>query len=189
MTIDEILTKHGITDPDTVAAIKADMPGSFMPLADANKRIAAAKKAADDATEAFEAYKADQAKAADEAAKASQGKTDELEALKKQHEELQQRFEDAQTKARQATGREALVRALKDGGANPAAVELLASSALQRIEYSEDGKPGNVDEIAKSLQESNAGLFGVKIESGQQQQPATNPNEPEDRFLKGFGKL
>lgn len=189
MTIDEILTKHGVTDPETVAAIKADMPASFMPLSDANKRIAAAKKAADDANEAFEAYKAEQAKAADEAAKADKGKADELEALKAQHEALQKQFEDAQTKARQTVGREALVKALRDGGANPAAVELLASSALQRIEYNDEGKPGNVDEIAKSLQEANAGLFGVKVESGQQQQPATDPNEPEDRFLKGFGKL
>lgn len=189
MNIDELLTTAGITDAEQIAKLKEAMPKAFMPLAEANKRIAAAKKDAEEAGAALEAYKAEQAKAAEEAAKAKQGEADELAALKEQHEALQKQFEDAQTKARQATGREALVKALKDGGANPAAVELLASSGLGRVEYAEDGKPANVQEIAAALKSANEGLFGTKVDTSAPQKQADKDNDGADAFLRGFGKL
>lgn len=187
--IDDILKEAGITDPEQIAKVKEALPKSYMPLADANKRIAAAKQAGEEATKALEDYKAEQARAAEEAAKAQQGKTDELAQLKEKHEALQKEFEAAQTKAREATGREALVKALKDGGANPAAVELMASSALGKVEYSEDGKPSNVQDVADALKEANAGLFGVKIDTGTEPKRATGNNGGDDPFLRGFGKL
>ena len=187
MTIDEILSNAGITDPEVIEAVKAEMPKSFMPLADANKRIAAAKQDAEAKAKALEDYKAEQAKALEDAAKADQGKADALEALKAQHEALQKQFAAAQEKAKQTAGREALVKALKDAGANPAAVELMASSALAGIEYDADGKPSNVQTVTDALKEGNAGLFGTQLDTGTPGKKADDANALLDAFDMGFG--
>ena len=187
MTIDEILNNAGITDAEVIEAVKAEMPKSFMPLADANKRIAAAKQDAEAKAKALEDYKAEQAKALEDAAKADQGKASELEQLKAQHEALQKQFAAAQEKAKQTAGREALVKALKDAGANPAAVELMASSALAGIEYDADGKPSNVQTVTDALREGNAGLFGTQLDTGTPGKKADNANELLDAFDMGFG--
>lgn len=187
MTIDEILSNAGITDPEVIEAVKAEMPKNFMPLADANKRIAAAKQDAEAKAKALDDYKAEQAKALEDAAKADQGKADALEALKAQHEALQKQFAAAQEKAKQTAGREALVKALKDAGANPAAVELMASSALAGIEYDADGKPSNVQTVTDALKEGNAGLFGTQLDTGTPGKKADDANALLDAFDMGFG--
>ena len=163
MTIEEILNNAGVTDSAIIEAVKAEMPKSFMPLADANKRIAAAKQDAE-------------------------AKANELEQLKQQHEALQKQFAEAQEKAKQTAGREALVKALKEAGANPAAVELMASSALAGIEYDADGKPANVQDVADHLKEGNAGLFGTQVDTGTPGKKADNPNDLLSAFDEGFGE-
>lgn len=187
MTIEEILNNAGVTDADVIEAVKAEMPKAYMPLADANKRIAAAKQDAEAKAKAFEDYKAEQAKALDDAAKQGQGQADELAKLKADHEALQKQFAEAQEKAKQTAGREALVKALRDAGANPAAVELMASSALAGIEYDADGKPANVQDVADHLKEGNAGLFGTSIDTGTPSKKADNPNDLLSAFDEGFG--
>lgn len=188
MTIEEILRAAGIEDEGIIAKVKEEMPKAYMPLADANKRIAAAKTSADDAAKALEEAKAAQAKADEEAKAAAEGKDGELSKLQQQYADLQKRFDDAQEQAKQTRGREALVKALTAGGANPAAVELLASSALGRVEYGEDGKPSNAQAVADALKESNAGLFGAKVDTGEPPKKGDGDDNA-DRFLRGFGAL
>lgn len=188
MTIEEILNNAGVTDVAIIEAVKAEMPKSFMPLADANKRIAAAKQDAEAKANELEQLKAAHAKQLEDAANQGQGQANELEQLKQQHEALQKQFAEAQEKAKQTAGREALVKALKEAGANPAAVELMASSALAGIEYDADGKPANVQDVADHLKEGNAGLFGTQVDTGTPGKKADNPNDLLSAFDEGFGE-
>lgn len=187
MTIEEILSNAGVTDSAIIEAVKAEMPKSFMPLADANKRIAAAKQDAEAKANELEQLKAAHAKQLEDAASQGQGQANELEQLKQQHAALQKQFADAQEKAKQTAGREALVKALKEAGANPAAVELMASSALAGLEYDDEGKPSNVQSVTDSLKEGNAGLFGTQLDTGTPGKKADDANALLDAFDMGFG--
>lgn len=187
MTIEEILKNAGITDQAAIDAVKAEMPKSFLPLADHNKRIAAAKQEAADVQKAFDAYKAD----AEAAAAANEGKEDEsakaLADLQAKYDKLQGDFTASQDKHKQRAATDALTKALKAAGANDAALSLLAGAGLAQIEYGEDGEPSNVQAIADKIKADNAGLFGEPFKSGNPQSKATQENDLVSAFDEGFG--
>lgn len=187
MTIEEILKNAGITDQAAIDAVKAEMPKSFLPLADHNKRIAAAKQEAADVQKAFDAYKAD----AEAAAAANEGKEDEsakaLADLQAKYDKLQGDFTASQDKHKQRAATDALTKALKAAGANDAALSLLAGAGLAQIEYGEDGEPSNVQAIADKIKADNAGLFGEPFASGKPQGKADQENDLVSAFDEGFG--
>jgi hypothetical protein len=189
MTIEEILKNAGIDDAEAIAKVKAEMPKAFLPLADHNKRIAAAKQEAADVQKAFDDFKAE----AEAAAKANEGKEDEgakaLADLQAKYDKLEGDFKASQDKHRQRKATDALTKALKEAGANDAALSLLAGAGLAQIEYGEDGEPSNIADVAEKIKGDNAGLFGEPFASGKPQGKANGDNDPEDPFLKGFGKL
>lgn len=186
MDIKEILKKFGIEDAETVEQIAAEVPKHFVPTAVLNERVAKAKGEAEEVQKAFDAYKAE----VEAAAAKAKGEGDEsakaLEELQKKYDSLKGDFDKSQNAIKERDAKEALNKALKDAGANPAALSLLASAALSRIEYGDDGKPSNVDDVAAAVKGENEGLFGVVKDTGTP--PAKgNPPAPEDEFLKGFG--
>lgn len=187
MTIDEILANAGIEDAEAVAKVKAEMPKAFMPLAEANKRIAAANKAKDEAAAALESYKQEVEQAAEEAKKNGEAGATALAELQAKYEKLQGDFTESQNAMKQRDAKEALIAALKEAGANPAAIELLANSALAGVEFGEDGKPSNVQAVADGVKESNAGLFGVSVDTGRKQEKADEGNDLDP--FEGFGDV
>lgn len=193
MTIEEILKAAGVESPEVIAAVKKAMPESFIPLAEANKRIAAAKEKAEETQAAFDAYKEQAEKDLQEAKDANAGKDDEhaqkLAELQEKFDKLQGDYTDSQNRHKQRKATDALTDALKKAGANPAALALLAKDGLGRIEYGDDGEPSNVPAVADAIKEANAGLFGEAIDTGNEPGKAGGKNEPADPFLKGFGKL
>lgn len=187
MTIEEILKNAGITDQAAIDAVKAEMPKSFLPLADHNKRIAAAKQDAENVQKAFDAFKAE----TEAAAKATEGKEGEsakqLADLQAKYDQLEGEFKASQDKHRQRKATDALTKALKDAGASDAALTLLASAGLAQIQYGEDGEPSNVADVAEKIKGDNAGLFGQPFSSGKQQAKADDENSFKDAFDEGFG--
>lgn len=193
MTIEEILKAAGIEDAEAIAKVKAEMPKNFLPLADHNARIAKAKGAADEVQKAFDEYKAKAAQEIEAAKQEGEGAKDEsakqVEKLQKQLEELQGQYNESQGKIKQSKAKSALEKALKDSGANPAAVALLAADALAKVEFNDDGEPSNVADIVNAEKEANAGLFGKDIDTGKDPERGDGNNDDTDRFLKGFGEL
>lgn len=187
MTIEEILKNAGIEDQAIIDAVKAEMPKSFLPLADHNKRIAAAKEETAKVQTAFDAFKAD----AEAAAKANEGKEDEgakaLADLQAKFDKLDSEYKASQDKHKQRAATDALTKALKEAGANDAALSLLAGAGLAQIQYNEDGEPSNVADVAEKIKGDNAGLFGQPFSSGKQQAKADDENSFKDAFDEGFG--
>jgi septal ring factor EnvC (AmiA/AmiB activator) len=175
-----------------VAKIAAEIPKHFMPTAALNERVANAKKEAADVQAAFDAYKAE----VEAAAAKAKGEGDEsakaLEELQKKYDTLQKDFTDSQNAVKERDAKEALGKALKDAGANPAAMALLSAAALGRIQYGDDGKPSNLDEAVEAVKADNEGLFGVTIDTGNPPAKGNAP-EPDDKLKaaidKGFGDL
>lgn len=191
MKIEEILSKHGIEDGATIEAIKADMPANFLPLEEHNKRLAAAKKEAEEVKATLEAEKAkasEAVKAAQAEAEAKANKAvEELEALKKEREELGEKLNETRHTIHERDAKEALQKAITGAGANPAAIGVLTANALSSVEYGEDGKATNVEAITEKLKADNAGLFGEPVDTGKEPAKADDKNGAEDRFAKGFG--
>lgn len=192
MKIEEILKNAGIEDQAAIDAVKAEMPKAFIPLEDHNARIAKAKKEAADVQTAFDAYKAEVDAAADKAKGESEESAKALEELQKKYESLQKDFTDSQNAVKERDAKEALDKALKNAGANSAAMALLSAAALGRIEYGEDGKPSNLAEAVEAVKAENEGLFGKTIDTAEP--PAKgNPPEPDSEMKaaieKGFGDL
>lgn len=189
MTIEEILKKAGIEDQAIIDAVKAEMPKAFLPLADHNKRIAAAKQEAADVQKAFDDFKAE----TEAAAAAKEGQEDEsakaLAELQAKFDKLDSDYKASQDKHKQRAASDALTKALKDAGANPAALALLAENGLKNVEFGDDGEPANIQDVAEAIKGANEGLFGEFVDTGKQQKKASQGNEPTDPFLKGFGKL
>lgn len=187
MKIEEILKNAGIEDDEAIKAVAAELPKSFMPLADANARIAKAKTAGDDVQKAFDAFKAEVEAERAKAAEDGDARAKALEELTAKYGELETRFNDSQNAIKQRDASSALKKALAAAGANAAAVDLLANAALDRVEFGEDGKPSNVDDVAEAVKADNAGLFGEQVDTGQKQQKADEKNDFKDAFLQGFG--
>lgn len=188
MTIEEILKNAGVEDQTIIDAVKAEMPKSFLPLADHNKRIAAAKDEAAKVQAAFDAFKSD----TEAAAKANEGKEDEsakaLAELQAKFDKLDSDYKASQDKHKQRAATDALTKALKDKGANDAALSLLASAGLAQIQYGEDGEPSNVADVADKIKADNAGLFGEPFASGKPQPRADEENDLKSAFDEGFGE-
>lgn len=190
MNIEEILKAAGIEDADAIAKVKDAMPKSFIPLEDHNKRVAKAKQEAEEARAALDEAK----KAAEDAAKAAAAKADEdgakagakLEELEKQLEKLRGDYSASQAELKTGKASKALEEALKAAGANPAAVQLLTASGVGSVEFGDDGKPSNAADVAETLKQANAGLFGVTVNTGKEP-PAGDPPANSDAFLQGFG--
>ena len=187
MEIKDLLKNAGIEDDGIIDAVAAELPKHFVPNTVLNERIAKAKNEAADVRAAFDAYKAEVEAAATKAADDDNNAAKALEELKKKHEELEGRFAASQNAIKERDAKDALGKALKDAGANPAAVALLTASALSRVEYGEDGKAVNVAEAVESIKADNAGLFGTVTDTGEPPAKADGKNEPTDEFLKGFG--
>lgn len=189
MTIEEILKNAGVDDQAIIDAVKAEMPKAFLPLEEHNKRIGKAKQEAADVQAAFDTFKAE----TEAAAKENEGKESEtaqaLAALQEKFDKLQGDYTDSQNRHKQRKATDALSAALKEAGANPAALKLLAENGLQQVEYGDDGEPSNIDKVTETIKEANAGLFGEIINTGKAPAKAAGKNEPEDPFLRGFGKL
>lgn len=192
MNIEEILKKAGVEDAEVLKAVAEELPKHYMPTAVLNERVGKAKKETADVQAAFDAYKAE----VEEAAAKAKGEGNEaakaLEELQKKYETLQNDFTASQNAVKERDAKEALGKALKDAGANPAAMALLTASALSRVEYGDDGKPANLAEAVEAVKADNEGLFGVTIDTGTP--PAKgNPPEPDDKLKaaidKGFGDL
>lgn len=186
MTIEEILKEAGITDAEAVEKVKAAMPSAFLPLEEHNKRIAKAKQTAEDVQKAFDAFKAETEKANEDGAGKREADEKAIADLREQLEKLQGEYTASQNELKQGNARRALEKALNDAGANPAALALLAGSALGRVEFGEDGKPSNIEAVAKAVKEENGGLFGKQVDTGSRVQPADKPNEEE--LFEGFGE-
>lgn len=190
MTIEEILKAAGVEDADIIAKVKEAMPKSFLPLEEHNKRVAKAKQEAEEARAALDEAK----QAAEDAAKAAEAKANEdgakagakLEELQKQLEKLKGDYSASQAELKTGKASKALEEALKAAGANPAAVQLLTASGVGSVEFGEDGKPSNAADVAETLKQSNAGLFGATVNTGKVP-PAGNTPEDGDAFLQGFG--
>lgn len=187
MDIKEILKKFGIEDAETVEQIAAEVPKHFVPTSVLNERIAKAKGEAEDVQKAFDAYKAEVEEAAAKAKGDGDASAKALEELQQKYDSLKGDFDKSQNAIKERDAKEALNKALTEAGANPAALSLLASAALSRIEYGEDGKPSNVADVAAAVKGENEGLFGVVKDTGTPPAKATGKNEPDDEFLKGFG--
>lgn len=187
MNIEELLKNAGVTDQAVIDAVKAEMPKNFLPLSEHNKRIAAAKDEAAKVQAAFDSFKAE----TEAAAKASEGKEDEsakaLADLQAKYDQLEGDFKASQDKHRQRKATDALTKALKDAGANDAALSLLASAGLAQIQYGEDGEPSNVSDVAAKIKDDNAGLFGQPFNSGKPQGKADQDNDLVSAFDEGFG--
>lgn len=188
MTIEEILKNAGIEDAAVIEAVKAEMPKSFLPLADHNKRIAAAKAETESAKKALEDYKAE----TEAAQAANEGKQDEsakaLADLQGKYEQLQKEFADSQSKHKQRKAADALTKALKDAGANDAALSLLTDAGVSKVEFGDDGEPSNISDVAEKIKADNGGLFGEPFASGKPQAKATDENDLADAFGEGFGE-
>lgn len=185
MTIEEILKEAGITDAEAVEKVKASMPSAFLPLEEHNKRIAKAKQAAEDVQKAFDAFKAETEKAnADGEGKLAEDEK-AIADLRAQLEKLQGDYTASQNELKQGNARRALEKALTDAGANPAALALLAGSAIGRVEFGEDGKPSNIEAVANAVKNENGGLFGKQFDTGSRIQQSNNPSD--DELFEGFG--
>lgn len=189
MTIEEILKNAGIElEAEALAKLKAEMPKAYMPLAEANKRIGEAKNATEALQKSFDDYKAE----VEAAAKAAAGKDGEaakaLEDLQAKYADLEGKFNESQNAIKSRDARAALTDALKAAGANPAAVALLADSALARIEFGDDGKPSNVKDVAEAVKADNGGLFGEPIDTGKPAGKADADNDLKTAFDEGFGE-
>lgn len=187
MGIEEILKNAGIEDAEAIAKVKAEMPKAFMPLADANKRITAAKTEAADATKALEDYKAQQEQAQAQAKEGEDKQAQEFAALQEKYNALEGRFNDSQNAIKQRDAKAAITEALKGAGANPAALGLLADAGLSKAQFGEDGKLSNLDDVLEAVKGDNSGLFGEKVDTGEQQKKATDPNDLLSAFEEGFG--
>lgn len=187
MTIEEILKNAGVEDQAIIDAVKAEMPKSFLPLAEHNKRVAAAKDETAKVQTAFDAFKAE----AEAKAKEGEGKEDEsakaLADLQAKFDKLDSEYKASQDKHKQRAATDALTKALKAAGANDAALALLASAGLAQIQYGEDGEPSNVADVAEKIKGDNAGLFGEPFASGSPQGKANEPNDLKTAFDEGFG--
>lgn len=195
MTIEEILKNAGIEDEKAIEAVKSELPRAYMPLAEANKRIAAAKTASEELQRQFDAYKAEAEKAAAEAAAENEGKEGEaakaLAELQAKFDKLQGDYDSSKNELRQGKARGELEKALKDAGANPAALALLVGAGMAKVEYDEEGKPSNISNVAETIKGENGGLFGRKLDTGKPQEKGdgNQPDEVEAAFARGFGKL
>ena len=195
MTIEEILKNAGIEDEKAIEAVKSEMPRAYMPLAEANKRIAAAKTASEELQQQFDQYKAEAEKAAAEAAAKSEGKEGEtakaLAELQAKFDKLQGDYDSSQNELRQGKARSELEKALKNAGANPAALSLLVGAGMAKVEYGEDGNPSNISNVADAIKGENGGLFGHKLDTGKRQEKGDGKqqDEVEAAFARGFGKL
>lgn len=188
MTIEEILKNAGVeVEAEALEKIKADMPKSYMPLADANKRIAAAKKETEGVQKAFDEYKAEVDKAAEEAKASGDESAKALEELQAKYADLEGKFNDSQNAIKERDAKAALTDALKAAGANPAAIGLLADKALASVEYGDDGKPANIQDVTEAIKGENGGLFGEPVDTGNPQDKADEENDSKDAFLEGFG--
>ena len=192
MKISEILKNAGITDEAQVAAVEAEMPKHFLPLADFNARIASAKKEATDAKAAQEKAEADLKAALEAAGKEGEEGNKAFKELQEKLEKLQGDLEASNAAlkaekdaARQTATKGELVKALKEAGANEAALELLACAALSGVNYDDDGKAANIQEIVEAQKTENAGLFGVTIDTGKEPGKG-QPPAGKDPFLAGF---
>ena len=192
MKIEEILKGAGIEDAEIIEKVKAAMPENFLPLAEHNKRIAAAKTEAEKAASDFEAYKKqveeEAAHKAEELAKEAEAHAKALEALQAEKDELSGKVEEKENAIRARDAKEALSAAIKSAGANAAAVPLLTEKALKAVEYGEDGKPANIDTLTEQLKEENGGLFGEAVDTGKEPTKASRENGVNDPFLKGFAQ-
>ena len=189
MSIEEILKNAGVNDQAIIDAVKAEMPKNFLPLDEHNKLIGKAKADTDSIQKAFDDYK----QQAEKDAQAKAGQEDEsakaLADLQAKFDKLDSEYKASQDKHKQRAATDALTKALKDAGANNAALSLLAGAGLAHVQWGEDGEPSNIDDVAAKIKEDNAGLFGEPFASGKPQAKADGNNEPQDPFLKGFGKL
>ena len=189
MNIEEILKNAGVEDQAIIDSVKAEMPKNFLPLEEHNKRMGKAKTDADNIQKAFDDYK----QQAEKDAQAKAGQEDEsakaLADLQAKFDKLDSEYKASQDKHKQRAATDALTKALKDAGANNAALSLLAGAGLAHVQWGEDGEPSNIDDVAAKIKEDNAGLFGEPFASGKPQAKADSKNDPEDPFLKGFGKL
>lgn len=187
MTIEEILKNAGVEDQAIIDAVKAEMPKNFLPLEDHNKRIAKAKEETAGIQKAFDDYKAE----TEAAAQANAGKEDEsakaLADLQAKFDKLDSDYKASQDKHKQRAATDALTKALKEAGANDAALSLLAGAGLAQIQYGEDGEPANVSDVAAKIKADNAGLFGEPFASGKPQGKADEDNDMKTAFDEGFG--
>ncbi len=186
MTIEELLKNAGVEDQAIIDAVKAEMPKNFLPLSEHNKRVAAAKAETETVKGEFEAFKAEAAKAAE----ANSGKESETEKalaeLQAKFDKLQGDYTDSQNKHRQRKATDALTQALKEAGANPVALSLLAENGMSKIEFGDDGEPTNIADVTTAIKGANAGLFGEQVDTGKPP-AAGNSGKPQDDFLAGFG--
>lgn len=186
MKLEQILTDAGVQDAEIIQAIKTEVSKHFIPSATFNERLAGAKKEAEDAKAALEAFKAEveaqaEAKAGEDAKGAAA-----LKELQKKFSELETRYNDSQTAIKQRDAKDALGKALEVAGANPAAVKLLINEGMGIIEFGEDGKPANVEDVTARLKDENGALFGEDIDTSKPLAKPDKKNQQEDDFLAGF---
>lgn len=184
--IEEILKNAGVKDQAVIDAVKTEMPKAFLPLEDHNARMAKAKNETADVQKAFDAYKEETEKAAGEAAKQGGENEKAVEELQKKLADLEGKYTASQDAIKQRDAREALSKALKGAGANPAALELLADKALASVEYGEDGKASNVEAAVEALKKDNAGLFGEPVNTSKPQEKGEKGGAEDDPFLRGL---
>ena len=184
--IEEILKNAGIEDQAAIDAVKAEMPKAFIPLEDHNARMAKAKNETADVQKAFDAFKEETEKAAGEAAKQGGENEKAVEELQKKLADLEGKYTASQDAIKQRDAREALSKALKGAGANPAALELLADKALASVEYGDDGKASNVEAAVEALKKDNAGLFGEPVNTSKPQEKGEKGGGEDDPFLRGL---
>lgn len=189
MNIEEILKNAGVEDQTVIDAVKAEMPKNFLPLEDHNKRMGKAKADADSIQKAFDDYK----QQAEQDAQAKAGEDDEsakaLAALQAKFDALETEYKASQDKHKQRAATDALSKALKEAGANDAALSLLAGAGLAQVQWNEDGEPSNIADVASKIKEDNAGLFGEPFASGKPQAKADTDNDFKNAFDEGFGDL
>lgn len=187
MDISEILKNAGVEDNAIIEKVAAEMPKAYIPLEDFNKRVGKAKGETDAANKQLEELK----KQLEDAQNANAGADDEkqkaIDELMKQVEGLKAENQAAKDAERKRSTTDALKKALKDAGANPAAITLLASAALGSVEYGDDGAPSNLDDAIKAVKSDNAELFGTVSDEGHNGGKANEQNGGTDAFLEGFG--
>ena len=189
MKIEDILSAAGIEDADKIKQVAEELPKHFMPTAELNKRVASAKKETEDLQKTFDDYKADVEKTKTEAGDAGDSEAAKaLEELQQKYSDLEGKFSASQEAIKARDAKSALLESLKTAGANPAAIELLASNAVSRVEFGEDGKPSNVSDICEALKTDNEGLFGAPVDTGKPAEKADEENKLADAFKEGFGE-
>ena len=186
MNIEEILKNAGVEDQAIIDSVKAEMPKNFLPLEEHNKRMGKAKTDADNIQKAFDDYK----QQAEKDAQAKAGQEDEsakaLADLQAKFDKLDSEYKASQDKHKQRAATDALTKVLKEAGANDAALSLLAGAGLAHVQWSEDGEPANIADVAAKIKEDNAGLFGEPFASGKPQDKANEENSKADPFLRGL---